>query len=95
MHHRAAEANRKVDFFPEKEEKTNTGQKARDRETDDRETDEREEETESKRERHVIMKSRGRQAVCIPSINCQLPNFVSLIHFFSSLPPSSPSLCLS
>lgn len=44
--------------------------------------DEREEETERKREHRVIMESRGRQAFCSPSINCQLPNFVSLIHSF-------------
>lgn len=40
------------------------------------------EEKQQEREGYVIMESRGRQAVCSPSINCQLPNFVSLIHSF-------------
>lgn len=60
----------------------------------DREMEEREEETERKREWHVIMESRVRRAVCNPSINCQLPNFVSLIHSFL-LPLYLPPLCLS
>lgn len=53
---------------------------------------------ERKRGRHIILESRGRQAVYSKSITCPLPNLVPLIHSLllsHYLPPSdfTPRIC--